>query len=191
MKLLFGFGVNDVPLDLKSSTPKEYKAWYSMLRRCYSATKDVKFKAYEGCTVSDTFKMYSNFKKWCHSQVGFNNIGWHLDKDLLVKGNKVYSPETCCFLPPEINILIVCNKTDRGTLPIGVTQHRKCKNYQAQLRMHGKVTYLGMFKTPEEAFQAYKQAKESYIKEVALKYKDQLAPDVYNTLCHYVVDIDD
>ena len=119
MKLLFGCGVNDVPLDLKSSTPREYKAWYSMLRRCYDATKGVEFKAYEGCTVSDTFKTYSNFKKWCHSQVGFNNIGWHLDKDLLVKGNKVYSPETCCFLPPEINILIVCNKTDRGTLPIG------------------------------------------------------------------------
>ena len=91
-----------------------------------------------------------------------------MDKDILVKGNKVYSPETCCFVPSEVNLLFSKTGKLRGSLPIGVKTNGYGA-YQASLRCHGKHKTLGQFKTCEEAFQAYKAAKESYIKEVANK----------------------
>ena len=67
---------------------KEYMLWCSMLQRCYSTTLKKKRPTYEGCEVSENFKSYEYFYEWCQNQVGFNNEGWHLDKDLLMKGNK-------------------------------------------------------------------------------------------------------
>ena len=124
-------------------------------------------------------------------QIGFGNEGWHLDKDILVKGNKVYSPETCCFVPVELNSLLVNSRATRGEFPVGVYYDVSRSKFQSYIRMHGKRKHLGRFVTPEEAFYAYKQAKEAYIKEVAELYKDQIDIRVYEALMKYEVDIND
>ena len=163
-----------------------------MLKRCYSDIYKKRYPTYEGCKVSNKFKNYEYFYEWCHSQIGFGNEGWQLDKDLLVKGNKVYNEDSCVFLPQEINKVLVKCTASRGEHLIGVYWHNKRKAFEARVRKNkGKQEYLGLFKTETEAFNAYKQAKESFVKEQANKYKSQIDPRAYNALMNYKVEITD
>ena len=168
-----------------------YALWYSMLERCYSKNATVKYSSYKGCTVSDEFIYYPYFKLWAEKQIGFGNEGWHLDKDILVKGNKIYSPEACCFVPVEINTLLVKRNSLRGEFPIGVGFYKPLNKYVSRLSTYGKARTLGYFSSVEEAFYVYKREKEKHIKEVANKWKDQIDPRVYEALMSYQVEITD
>ena len=180
------------PTKINGRTTKEYVLWQSMLERCYSDVYKKKKPTYEYCEVSDNFKCYEYFYEWCNKQVGFGNEGWHLDKDLLVKGNKVYSEDSCVFIPSEINLLLVKNTASRGKHLIGVSWHNTNKTFVAQINKNkGKQEKLGSFKTEIEAFNAYKQAKESFVKEQANKWKGKIDDRAYNALMNYTVDIDD
>ncbi len=171
---------------------KEYMLWKSMLQRCYSDSFKKKRPTYEVCKVSDNFKSYEYFYEWCHKQIGFDNEGWHLDKDLLVKGNKVYSENTCVFIPSEINSLLIKRTASRGNHLIGVCWCKRDKAFVAQVNKNkGKREHLGYFNTELEAFNAYKQAKEIFIKEQAEKWKSQIDIRAYNALMNYQVEIDD
>lgn len=171
---------------------KEYMLWCDMLRRCYSDDYKKRNQTYIDCEVGDKFKSYEYFYEWCNKQVGFTNEGWHLDKDLLIKGSKVYSESTCVFLPQEINKALTKSDRIRGKYPIGVCLHSKSKSFVAQVNKNkGKRRNLGYFKTEIEAFNAYKQAKETFIKEQANKWKDKIDDRAYNALINYEVNIDD
>ena len=180
------------PSKVNGRNTKEYDLWYSMLRRCYSDNSKKKRPTYEGCEVSDKFKSYEYFYEWCHSQIGFGVEGWHLDKDLLVKGNKVYSEDSCVFLPSEINSLLTKRTASRGEYLIGVSWYSKSKTFIAQVNKNkGKPENLGYFKTEIEAFNAYKTAKEAFIKEQANKWKGKIDERAYNALMNYRVEITD
>ena len=166
---------------------KEYQTWRDMILRCYNEKLHKKHPTYIGCTTSENFNHYDYFKQWCSKQVGFGNEGFELDKDILVKGNKVYSEDTCCFVPREINSLFGNNKRNRGEYPIGVTYKEKDKLFCAVATTSKYSKHIGAFRTPEEAFQAYKQAKEAYIKEVANKWKDKIDQRVYEALINWEI----
>ena len=102
---VFGVGVlgTKYSITISGRNTKEYNLWQSMLRRCYSDCSKKQRPTYEGCEVSNNFKSYEYFYEWCHEQIGFSADGFDLDKDLLIKGNKVYSEPTCVFIPKEIN----------------------------------------------------------------------------------------
>ena len=132
---------------------KEYGLWKNMLRRCYSDTYKKKYPTYEGCKCSENFKSYEYFYEWCNKQIGSDNEGWHLDKDLLIKGNKIYSENTCIFLPQEINSLLIKSTATRGKHLIGVYWSNTNKAFVAQVRKNkGKQEWLGCFNTEIEAF---------------------------------------
>ena len=171
---------------------KEYLLWCRVLQRCYSDDFKKKNQTYEGCKVSENFKSYEYFYEWCNKQIGFSNQGWHLDKDLLVKGNKVYSESTCVFLPVEINSLLTKSTASRGKHLIGVCWCKTNKAFRAMVSKNkGKQEHLGYFNTELEAFNAYKQAKESFIKEQANKWKSQIDERAYKALLNYQVEITD
>ena len=180
------------PPTISGRNTKEYDLWYSMLRRCYSDSFKKKYPTYIGCEVSDDFKSYEYFYEWCQSQVGFGNDGFHLDKDLLTKGNKIYSEDSCVFIPADVNLLLTKREVSRGESLIGVSWSKTYKAFVARVcKNKGKPEYLGYFKTELEAFNAYKTAKESFIKELAEKWKSQIDDRAYNALMSYTVDIDD
>ena len=191
---VFGVGITGTKYQptINGVNTKEYMLWCSMLERCYSDTYQKKKPTYEGCKVSDNFKSYEYFYEWCNSKVGFDVKGFDLDKDLLIKGNKVYSENTCIFIPREINTLLVKRKASRGEHLIGVYWHNTSKSFKAMVSKNkGKSEHLGYFKTEIEAFNAYKVAKESFVKEQAEKWKGKIDDRAYEALMNYKVNIND
>ena len=171
---------------------KEYTLWRNMLKRCYSNNFKTKQPTYEGCEVSNKFKSYEYFYEWCHNQIGFGVRGFEMDKDLLVKGNKIYSESTCIFIPAEINLLLTKSTASRGEHLIGVNWCKRDKAFVARVNKNrGKREHLGYFKTEAEAFNTYKQAKEAFVKEVAEKWESQIDERAYLALINYEVHIDD
>ena len=190
------YGVGIVGTKYQSSKSgvqtKEYKLWCRMLVRCYSESFKKKQPTYEGCEVSDNFKSFEYFYEWCNKQVGFDNEGWQLDKDLLMKGNKVYSEYSCVFIPKGINLLLIKRESLRGEYLIGVCWDKTNKAFVAMVNKNkGRSECLGYFNTELEAFNAYKIAKESFIKEQAEKWKGKIDERAYNALMSYEVNIDD
>ena len=191
---VFGIGTlgTKYPISEGCRGTKEYVLWKDVLRRCYSDTFQKKQPTYKDCEVSDKFKSYEHFYEWCHKQVGFGVEGFEIDKDLLIKGNKVYSEDSCVFLPAEINMVLVKCTASRGEYLIGVSWCNTKKAFVARVRKNkGKSEWLGLFRTELEAFNAYKKAKEVFVKEQAEKWKSQIDPRAYEALMNYEVSIDD
>ena len=187
-----GISGTKYPPTINDVKTKEYGLWQNMLQRCYSDSFKKRRPTYEDCKCSENFKSYEYFYEWCHSQIGFDNEGWQLDKDLLIKGNRVYSEDSCIFIPNEINLLLTKRTTSRGKHLIGVCWHNASKSFIAMVNKNkGKQEHLGCFKTEIEAFNAYKEAKESFIKEQAEKWKGKIDERAYEALMNYTVEIDD
>ena len=188
---IHGVGYKGEDEKLIENNIKIYQAWCAMIQRCYSQTNEVMKETYKGCTVSDNFKYFPYFVEWW----GLNKISddrdYQLDKDILVKGNRLYSEDTCALVPKEINLLCIKRNKARGELPIGVTYCKNSGKYKAQFSKYNRVVNLGLYHTPERAFLAYKEAKEDYIKAVAESYKHVIDERVYNILMEYEVSIDD
>lgn len=186
---MYGIGYNSKGIYKKSEKgihKSVYVCWKSMFERCYNKKCHIKQPSYIGCTISLAWHDFQKFAEWYEL---FYKEGWCLDKDILIKGNKVYSSENCCFVPNEINVVLTNNKVKRGVLPIGVTV--RGKKFKSQIKKDSKVFSLGYFDTPKEAFEVYKAAKEKYIKELALKWKDKIEENVYEALINYKVEITD
>ena len=191
--LVYGVGINDwdgaVKVDGKPIM--EYKLWANMLKRCFSEEYKQKYPTYQGVTCSKEWLLMTSFIEDVSKMKGYGLEGWELDKDILQKGNKLYSKDTCCFVPLEVNSLLIKSDNSRGEWPVGVCFNKRDGKFMARLKINGKQKHLGYFTTPEEAFQAYKLAKEANIKVVAEKWKHQLDERVFQALMAYEVSIDD
>lgn len=167
----------------------EYSTWVRMFQRCYDEATLKRTPTYNGCTVCEEWHNFQNFAKWYNKNYyKIENEQMHLDKDILVKGNKIYSPETCCFVSERINNLFVkCDKA-RGELPIGVSYSKKNRNFSCQCRNgSGKNIHLGSFYNLNDAFNAYKIFKESLIRETADKFKAIIPEKLYKAMYNYEV----
>lgn len=170
---------------------KEYVAWSDMLKRCYNEYFLKTRKSYQDCFVCDEWHNFQNFAKWYNENYyEIKNEKMCLDKDILIKGNKEYSPNTCCIVPEPINCLFVNRKGNRGRYLIGVV-NKKCGKYISAISKYGVVVHLGCFFTEEQAYLAYKKEKEAYLKEIAFKYINDIPHNVYMALVNYEIEIGD
>ena len=174
----------------------EFVIWYDMVRRCYDPKFHEKYPTYKDCRVEDYLLNFQNMGEWIEEN--YYKIPGEtmcLDKDILCKGNKVYSRDTCIFVPERINNLFVKSDKARGKCPIGVTL-TPSGTYQVYCsNKYGKSVYLGTYNSEEEAFQVYKQYKEKVIKEIIDSYEGKIPEPHYSRLreamYNYEVEIDD
>lgn len=174
-----------------------YTTWRSMIRRCYDEkNRGKRSLTYKDCKVCDEWLNFQNFAEWYdNNYYEIEGEKMHLDKDILFKGNKIYSPDTCVFVSERINTLFTKRDKSRGKSVIG-TSLRNGK-YKVECHMlnpktgKSKKEYLGYYDTQEKAFGVYKYHKEKNIKIVADYYKTKIPKILYDALYNYEVEITD
>ena len=176
---------------------KIYNTWYSMIDRCYNPyVLNYKNPTYQNCIVDKRFHCLQDFGKW-YEENYYTIPGkiMCLDKDILIKGNRRYGPDTCIFVPLEINSLVVKSYRGKNKLPLGVCYHKEHNKYMSSCStlINGvkRVVTIGYYNNPNDAFEAYKEFKEKYIKMVADEYKDRIPEKLYEALYRYKIEIND
>ena len=190
--LRYGWGINDYDgftiqhgkLDIA------YSHWTSMLERCF--VHERKSKSYVKCKICDEWKYFSNFRKWFYENYNPNVSDCQIDKDIIIKGNKLYSPDTCCLIPSRINLLFVQRGEGRGKSYNGVEKIKKSR-FRATLSNGKENVKIGIYDTAEDAFYAYKKAKEDNVKSYADNYYSRGLIDkrVYDALYRYKINMND
>lgn len=177
---------------------KEYGVWYEIIKRCFDDNYKEKHPEYISATCCQDWLYYPNFYEWLHSQENFDkwqdgNSNWCIDKDILIKGNKHYSPETCCLVPLHVNVLFTKRDKKRGKYLIGVSKSRTRFQARCNNPFTKKLEHVGVYDTEIEAFFAYKNKKEFFIKEVATNEYQQktITKQCYEAMMKYEVEITD
>jgi hypothetical protein len=158
-----------------------------MFARCYSKSELKKYPSYNGCFVSEEFIKFTDFKKWVDSQPNNDWENCHLDKDLLIKDNKIYSPDTCVFIEADLNTFLTDSEASRGDYLIGVTYHKRDKVFEAKCNNPFGLTdddgrYLGRFRTEVEAHKAWRAKKHEYACVFAQSQTDKRIAEALLTL---------
>ena len=158
---------------------KSYQVWNSMMHRCYAEYYLKDKPTYQDCSVCNEWLCYANFEKWFNENYyEVENEEMNLDKDILVKGNKIYSPDTCIFVPRRINSLFKSSKIK--------FQNNKNNKFSVRcVNENGKRIFLGTYQTEQEAILSYKNFKENTIKRIAQKYKDKIPEKLYNAMVEW------
>jgi len=175
----------------KYESTRTYGVWQNMLKRCYNPTYQNEHPTHKECTVCEEWYNFQTFAKWYNENYyEIDEQRMNLDKDILIKGNKSYNPNTCVFVPATINNLFIKRNKSRGEYPIGVCFYRGkylafCNNKT------GIQVSLGSFENSHLAFNSYKNYKENYIKEIANMYKSKIPLNLYEAMLNYKVEESD
>lgn len=164
---LFGIGINDADylvqprVNGRNERCHFYVVWADMFQRCYCKKHHLRRPTYIGCSVAQEWHLFSNFKKWMETQ------DWHgkqLDKDILVVGNKIYSPDTCVFVDAMTNgFVLERGAADNGRL-IGSSWNKRDKKFESRYRdpFTGKSGFAGYFDDEMSAHLAWKKRKHEF-----------------------------
>lgn len=193
MGLVYGIGIHTkgkYKATVGNKITREFNLWRGMLKRCYCKNDLLRYPSYNGCTVS---KEFLNFMLWAERQVGFDAEGYQLDKDALIEGNRVYSAETCVFVPPPINMFFAAPRTNiREGLPTGVCYTNQSVGGKKYRYLHayinnkeGKRIKLGIFDSVGDAESAYLLAKMNRAKELAYEFDGKVDTRVITVLLNF------
>ena len=193
----FGIGeynAYDYSNNKKINHKEIYEVWRNMFERCYANRENYKnWDSYKDVFVDKSFHCFQDFSSWYNDNKWINNIKLCLDKDILKKGNKIYSKDTCILVPQDINKLFIKNNKARNGLPIGVSLSKDGK-YRARYKKNNKEISLGTYANEIDAFLAYKKEKENHIKQVADDYANKypnFPKRLYDAMYNYEVEITD
>jgi len=164
------FGVGKYKSSENGKHTKAYSAWMSMMKRCYSYKSIIRNPTYSDVKVCEEWHNFQNFAKWFYD----NYVdGYELDKDLLSGESKIYSPETCIFIPHQLNSFLTTNIQSSNTSGnSGVYWDKNCKRWRSSISIDGtKYERLGSFKEKGDAIKAYNEKR----KQMANIWKERMA----------------
>ena len=177
-KLLFGVGKNDADYEVYSFVKRNgryavawrcpyYSIWTGIIARCYSERELARRPTYLGCSVCPEWLSFLSFKSWMETQ---DHAGKEVDKDILFIGNKIYSPDTCVFVSPDLNKFLTDAGAARGKWPLGVNWNSRDKKFQAACGnpFTGRKESAGYYSCPDQAHQAWRRYKH----KIAMIYAD-------------------
>jgi hypothetical protein len=174
---------------------RQYATWKGMLQRCYDPKFQSRQPMYIGCSVDKEWHNFQTFAKWYdENYYEIDGQTMSLDKDILIKGNKIYSKDTAIFAPRLINNLFIKHIDQRGDFPIGVSYQKKSNKYIVRCgdgTGNKNRSKLGSYTTSEEAFEVYKPYKEKIIKQVADQYENKIPQKLYDAMYRYIIEITD
>lgn len=147
------------------SSPIAHRKWCSMLLRVYRPDSPQMSKDYAGTSVDPVWHDFQAFADWFDQQPFCEVSGYELDKDLKVRGNRIYAPEFCSLIPKELNAFISADRR-QNLHGAGVGFVKLTGRYFSQIKWRGKNKYLGTFDTKEEANSAYRQARLGILNEL-------------------------
>lgn len=184
-------GEGDGIVSVDGKETKQYSHWSNMLERCYNSKYQQRQLTYIDCSVCEEWYNYQNFYEWFNENYyEIPGEKMHLDKDILIKDNKEYGPDTCIFAPQKINSLFKRDSRYKGGLPTGVDFNKKINKYVAHCGdNNGKLIHLGCFDNPIDAFNVYKEYKEELVKRVANEYRNLIPTELYDAMYNWEVDI--
>lgn len=192
-KTIFGIGylgLSDGMWD--TNKPKaEYNTWKNMVERCCVENTKGKFsQKYDKVSCCKEWLCYQTFAEWYKKHiydVGSERL--HLDKDIKYKGNTIYSPYHCIFVPQSINEQFKESsgrkKTVDADLPYTI-RRTKTNTNRYEVSFRGK--YLGTYDTVEECINIYLERKRNYILELVNKYEN-MPSNVKEIIINAVQDI--
>lgn len=175
-KLAYGVGVNDADYKVVTTINGKrvmcpfYRKWRGMLQRCCSERYKLNRPAYVECFVCDEWLTFSAFKGWMIEQDWRNK---ELDKDIVNPGNKIYSPDNCCFVDKGLNDLLIDRPSNRGRYPKGVSLSVRDGVFCAHIRIKGKTKAIGRFDNPISASKVYVKEKTKLITSEIEKQTDE------------------
>ena len=197
---VYGIGItgNKYPRSINCKITREYDTWIHILQRSFDDKCKERQPSYGVVSCCDEWLNYENFYEWLHNQPNFdkwyNGKRWAVDKDILHKGNKIYSPENCCLIPQNVNCLFLKREAERGRYPIGISYRKDGFLASCHNPFTDKREEIGYYSTPENAFYlGYKPYKEDIIKRVAnIEHNNgNITEQCYQAMMNYEVEIDD
>ncbi|ATW58271.1 hypothetical protein CNR37_00064 [Pseudomonas phage ventosus] len=152
-----------------------YKRWCGMKERAGGDRLLKVSPTYADVSCCDDWLLFSNFKAWMVTQPwNFEKSG--LDKDLRIPGSKIYSPDTCRFIPPYINNLVIEKPYARGSYPLGACFDSQSGRFKGQVRSRGNLT-TRLFDNVKEAHGFFQVTKARDIRTEVLNWKSHISFD--------------
>ena len=190
-----GIGYIGVGKYNSNNSKEAYYKWRAIIQRCccqdYEDKSNISIASYEQCTICEEWLCFQNFAEWYYDNYYKCDEPLCIDKDILIRNNKEYSPEKCILVPQRINLLFIKELSRRGNLPMGVRVDKRNGNLIVNISKDGKNTYISTYTESKEAFERYKKEKEKYIKEIADEYQSVIPKKLYNAMYNYEILITD
>jgi len=167
-KSRYGFGVNDANYKVTNKSSgwvcPYYRKWRSMINRCYSKVYQSTKPTYIGDSVCGEWEYFTKFREWMKNQE-WENL--ELDKDVIDFGNRVYSPEKCCFIPKSVNGFIRTNPRSSNSGFVGVHMLPNGK-FESHFKnpITKKIEHIGTYIDPEYAHEMWRIKKLAVSKEI-------------------------
>jgi hypothetical protein len=175
-------GIGEYKAWINGKHTKVYNTWKGMLERVYDEKYHDKEPTYKDVKLCEEWHNFQSFAKWFEKHYPKNGDKYDLDKDLKSNENKIYSPNTCIFIPQSLNNFMANVYSNNTSGNVGVSWNKRTSKWEARIHIDGKKKFLGLFANKAEASEVYQKARAREVKRWQRYYSYDLPKAVLDNL---------